>query len=79
MTYAPYDPKGLGGARSQPGTKILSFSKFWFSDPKVRPDPVFGPTAGEYVVQSGRIFGAWASGHWTSKQVQGRKTTGPIT
>ena len=42
MTYAPYDPKGLGGARSQPGTKIPSFSKFWFSDPKERPDPMFG-------------------------------------
>ena len=36
-------------------------------------------TTGEYVVQSVRVFGAWASGHWTSKQVQGRKTTGPIT
>ena len=35
--------------------------------------------AGEYVVQSGRIFGAWASGHRTSKPRKRRKTTGPIT
>ena len=27
---------------AQPKTKIPSFSKFWFSNPKVRPDPMFG-------------------------------------
>ena len=36
-------------------------------------------TAGEYVVQSGRVFGAWVSGHAASKHRKSRKTTGPIT
>ena len=35
--------------------------------------------AGEYMVQSVRVFGAWASRHLTSKHGQVRKTTGPIT
>ena len=45
----------------------------------VREDGRAVVATGEYVVQSVRVFGAWASGHVTSKQRKRRKTTGPIT